>query len=57
MANFRMNHESAFVSFVNYLITQELPKIGIEQLDLQKQLEKDAMLQVILLKCCDRSED
>ena len=44
MATLRIDHESAFVSFVHYLITQELPKIATQQLDLQKQLEKDAML-------------
>jgi hypothetical protein len=28
IANFRINHDTAFSSFVNYIITTELPKIG-----------------------------
>jgi hypothetical protein len=57
IANFRINHDTAFSSFVNYIVNTELPKIGTGQLELPKQLEKDAMLQVVLIKAHDRVED
>jgi hypothetical protein len=36
IANFRINHDTAFSSFVNYIVTTELPKIGTGQLALPK---------------------